>query len=35
MLNYLKEHVNKNKYVNKLIDIYFEVKKIHTINIII
>ena len=27
MLNYLKGHVNKNKYVNILIDIYFEVKK--------
>ena len=35
MLNYLKEHVNKNKYVNRLIDIYFEVKKIDAISIII
>ena len=35
MLNYLKGHVNKNKYINRLIDIYFEVKKIDTISIII
>ena len=35
MLHYLKGHINKNKYVNKLIDIYFKVKKIEPISIII
>ena len=35
MLNYLKGYVNKNKYVNKLIDIYFQVKKIDAISVII
>ena len=35
MLIYLKGYINKSKYVNILIDIYFEVKKIDAINIII
>ena len=35
MLNDLKGHINKNKYVNRLINIYFEVKKIDAISIII
>ena len=28
MLNSLKGYVNKNKYVTKLIDIYFEIEKL-------